>query len=140
MWMEVSYIVWNIITLIFHNTITSISSSSSLYSKSSSSSFPSSLSTCSSASGTVRPGVGGHVKGRIFLSALDRCPFRQVMIVGLWPVNCYFGTRYPVRFRQVSALDHVCFRQVLLYNKSRMNKFVGKLKQIAHNIFESDEK
>ena len=49
----------------------------------------------------------------------------------LWPVNRYFGTKVPVRFRQVSALEHVSFRQVLLFfnfrgllNHSRSLKWV----------------
>ena len=37
------------------------------------------------------------------------------MIVILWPVNWYFGTKYPVRFRQVSTLELVRVRLVLLY-------------------------
>ena len=40
--------------------------------------------------------------------------FRQVKFMRLWPVKWYFGTKYLLRFRQVSALEHVRFRQVLL--------------------------
>ena len=49
----------------------------------------------------------------------------------LWSVNRYFGTRVPVSFKQVSALEHVSFRQVLLFfnfrgllNHSRSLKWV----------------
>ena len=40
--------------------------------------------------------------------------FSQVMFMSIWPVNWYFGAKHFVRFRQVSALQHVRFRQILL--------------------------
>ena len=36
----------------------------------------------------------------------------------LWPVNWYLRTKSFVRFRQVSTLENVRFRQVLLYHQS----------------------
>ena len=53
--------------------------------------------------------------GPTFLSPLDRCPLQTGQAYETLTVKMKFWGQIFCLFRQVSALEHACFRQVLLY-------------------------
>ena len=52
--------------------------------------------------------------GQRYLSGLDVHLIGLLMPMGLWQESIDFGATFYVCFIEVSALEHICFRQVLL--------------------------